>query len=247
MRKAGSSVLRDTSPHRCVCLSYPIYSILFLSTSQTAGSPKLKESHSVGSVSEPKYQEIPTLCLLSILSPQDLMCSSVTHFCSSPSPYERPKLVTLDEVPLTKPLCRDRYWIIPSATTPSPLPPYILSSCLDFDLDCGKCVEFFPQMKGRCSPFVLLAAWGALGRLGLAKGLKGREDSNGDAIPSAHDFVRGGCQTVAVLGDYLYIDGGQITERVNGSAPADSPAYNGGFLPLSVKPHHSPGLTDLLL
>ncbi|KAI1189260.1 hypothetical protein F5B17DRAFT_428722 [Nemania serpens] len=81
-------------------------------------------------------------------------------------------------------------------------------------------------MKGRCSPFVLLAAWGALGRLGLAKGLKGREDSNGDAIPSAHDFVRGGCQTVAVLGDYLYIDGGQITERVNGSAPADSPAYN---------------------
>lgn len=102
-------------------------------------------------------------------------------------------------------------------------------------------------MKGRCSPFVLLAVWGALGRLGLAKGLKGRDNINGDAIPSADDFVRRGCHTVAVLGDYLYIDGGQITERVNGSAPADSPAYDGGFPPQNMKLYRLPGLTDLLL
>ncbi|TGJ82613.1 hypothetical protein E0Z10_g6154 [Xylaria hypoxylon] len=84
-------------------------------------------------------------------------------------------------------------------------------------------------MKGRCYPFVLLAVWGALGKLGLARDLElvSRGDNNGSDIPSAHDFVRRGCHTVAVLGDYLYIDGGQITERVDGSAPADSPSYDG--------------------
>ncbi|KAI1747543.1 hypothetical protein F4782DRAFT_419517 [Xylaria castorea] len=81
-------------------------------------------------------------------------------------------------------------------------------------------------MKGRCSPFVLLAVWGALGRLGIATEIKSRDDVNGSGIPSAHDFVRRGCHTVAVLGDYLYVDGGQITERVNGSAPADSPSFD---------------------
>ncbi|KAI8945789.1 hypothetical protein F4801DRAFT_107973 [Xylaria longipes] len=81
-------------------------------------------------------------------------------------------------------------------------------------------------MKGRCSPFVLLAVWGALGRLGIAREVKSRDDVNGSDIPSAHDFVRRGCHTVAVLGDYLYVDGGQITERVNGSTPADSPSFD---------------------
>ncbi|KAI1122143.1 hypothetical protein F5Y10DRAFT_81448 [Nemania abortiva] len=82
-------------------------------------------------------------------------------------------------------------------------------------------------MKGRCSPFfVLLAVWGALGRPGLATELGTRDGTDGNGIPSAHDFVRRGCHTVAVLGDYVYIDGGQITERVNNSAPADSPAYD---------------------
>ncbi|KAI0097743.1 hypothetical protein GGR51DRAFT_552895 [Nemania sp. FL0031] len=81
-------------------------------------------------------------------------------------------------------------------------------------------------MKGRCSPFVLLAVWGALGRLGLARELRSRDDTHGNDIPSASDFVRRGCHTVAVLGDYVYIDGGQVTERVNNSTPADSPAYD---------------------
>ncbi|GAW24627.1 hypothetical protein ANO14919_142180 [Xylariales sp. No.14919] len=84
-------------------------------------------------------------------------------------------------------------------------------------------------MKGRCSPFVLLAVWGALGKLGLARDLElvSRDDNNnGSGIPSAHDFIRRGCHTVAVLGDYLYIDGGQITERVNDSTPANSPSYD---------------------
>ncbi|KAI0477950.1 hypothetical protein F4859DRAFT_42674 [Xylaria cf. heliscus] len=80
-------------------------------------------------------------------------------------------------------------------------------------------------MKGRCPPFVLLAVWGALGRLGIAREIKGRGDINGSDIPSARDFIRRGCNTVAVLGDYLYVDGGQMTERVNGSAPADSPSF----------------------
>ncbi|KAK5633406.1 hypothetical protein RRF57_009120 [Xylaria bambusicola] len=71
-------------------------------------------------------------------------------------------------------------------------------------------------MKGRCYPFVLLAVWGALGQPGLAPDLERRSDSNGSDIPSAHDFIRRGCHTVAVLGDdYLYVDGGQVTERVN--------------------------------
>ncbi|KAI0444074.1 hypothetical protein F4803DRAFT_573692 [Xylaria telfairii] len=81
-------------------------------------------------------------------------------------------------------------------------------------------------MKGRCPPFVLLAVWGALGRLGMAAEIEGRDDINGSGIPSVHDFIRRGCHTVAVLGDYLYIDGGQLTERVNGSAPADSPSFD---------------------
>lgn len=91
-------------------------------------------------------------------------------------------------------------------------------------------------MKGRCYPFVLLAVWGALGRLGLARELGSRDDSNGSDVPSAHDFIRRGCHTVAVLGDYLYIDGGQITERVNDSAPADSPSFDGRFPPRPLPP-----------
>lgn len=85
-------------------------------------------------------------------------------------------------------------------------------------------------MKGRCSPFVLLTAWGALGTLGLARGFQNRDDgpgsSSSDDIPSAHDFVRRGCHTVAILGDYAYLDGGQITERVDDSTPDKSPAYD---------------------
>ncbi|KAI1172601.1 hypothetical protein F4777DRAFT_590419 [Nemania sp. FL0916] len=81
-------------------------------------------------------------------------------------------------------------------------------------------------MKGRCFPFVLLAVWGALGRLGLARELTSRDGANGSDIPSAQDFVRRGCHTVAVVGDYVYIDGGQVTERVNGSEPAESLAHD---------------------
>ncbi|GAP86275.1 putative kelch repeat protein [Rosellinia necatrix] len=81
-------------------------------------------------------------------------------------------------------------------------------------------------MKGPCPPFVLLAVWGALGTLGLARGLRSRDDTDASDIPSAQDFIRRGCHTVAVLGDYAYIDGGRITERVDGSAPADSPSYD---------------------
>ncbi|KAI0406867.1 hypothetical protein F4802DRAFT_605995 [Xylaria palmicola] len=82
-------------------------------------------------------------------------------------------------------------------------------------------------MKGRCSPFVLLAVWGALGSLGLARELERRDDDDpGSGIPSADDYVRRACHSAAVLGDYLYVDGGQITERVQSSAPADSPSFD---------------------
>lgn len=104
-------------------------------------------------------------------------------------------------------------------------------------------------MKGRCYPFVLLAVWGALGKPGLGArtpDLERRSDdvsssnsssNNGSGIPTAHDFIRRGCHTVAVLGgDYLYVDGGQITERVNDSAPADSPSYDGMSSP-SLHPY----------
>ncbi|KAI0970181.1 hypothetical protein F4678DRAFT_149283 [Xylaria arbuscula] len=80
-------------------------------------------------------------------------------------------------------------------------------------------------MKGRCTPFVLLAvSWGALGQL-ESRGAASNS-SNLPSIPSADDFVRRGCHTLAVLGDYAYVDGGEITERVNDSAPADSPSFD---------------------
>lgn len=63
----------------------------------------------------------------------------------------------------------------------------------------------------------------------MAAEVESRDDINGSGIPSVHDFIRRGCHTVAVLGDYLYIDGGQLTERVNGSMPADSPSFDGKF------------------
>ncbi|KAI8629550.1 hypothetical protein F5Y19DRAFT_85730 [Xylariaceae sp. FL1651] len=81
-------------------------------------------------------------------------------------------------------------------------------------------------MKGRCSPFVLLAIWEALGSHGLAREFTTRSDDGISDIPSAQDFIRRGCHTVAVIGDYLYLDGGQVTERVNGSSPAASPSYD---------------------
>ncbi|KAI2629353.1 hypothetical protein GGS21DRAFT_492277 [Xylaria nigripes] len=77
-------------------------------------------------------------------------------------------------------------------------------------------------MKGTWSPSVLLAVWGALGRLGLGTELEIRYD-NGDnrneipnSIPRAEDFVRLRGHTVAAIGDYLYIDGGELIERVKG-------------------------------
>jgi hypothetical protein len=92
-------------------------------------------------------------------------------------------------------------------------------------------------MKGRCSPFVLLAVWGALGlgRPGLARKLTSRADnitdSTGSDVPSAQSFVRRGCHTVTLIDDYLYLDGGQVVERVDGSEPAASPAYDGRSFP----------------
>ncbi|KAI1294281.1 hypothetical protein F5Y03DRAFT_373287 [Xylaria venustula] len=81
-------------------------------------------------------------------------------------------------------------------------------------------------MKGRCTPFVLLAvSWGAaLGQLESRGGVSNSTDL--PSIPNAQDFVRRGCHTLAVLGDYAYVDGGEITERVNDSAPADSPSFD---------------------
>ncbi|KAI0390372.1 hypothetical protein F5Y17DRAFT_444906 [Xylariaceae sp. FL0594] len=86
-------------------------------------------------------------------------------------------------------------------------------------------------MKGRWSPFVLLAVWGALGGLGHAWELRSRAGGNGgngnySDVPSPQDFIRRGCHTVAVIGDYLYLDGGRVTVAVNGSEPADSPAFD---------------------
>ncbi|KAI1820760.1 hypothetical protein F4861DRAFT_542628 [Xylaria intraflava] len=128
-------------------------------------------------------------------------------------------------------------------------------------------------MKSPWSPFVLLAVWGAPGRLGHAKELTSRDDNQGgdqennqmeklketpgdksddksddqsssnksndasggnkdtqtlNTVPSTESFVRRASSSVAVIGDYLYIDGGEITEQVNGSSPADSPVYKVG-------------------
>lgn len=69
----------------------------------------------------------------------------------------------------------------------------------------------------------------------------GSSDGGSD-VPSTNDFIRRGCHTVAVLGDYLYIDGGSLTERVDGSKPADSPSYDGRSSPetkWATRPAHS--------
>ncbi|KAI1809205.1 hypothetical protein GGS20DRAFT_580893 [Poronia punctata] len=75
-------------------------------------------------------------------------------------------------------------------------------------------------MKGRCPLLMLLAIWGALGGLGHSWELGSLADNDG-GVPSPQDFIRRGCHTVAVIGDYLYLDGGQVTESVNGTKPAD--------------------------
>ncbi|KAI1326127.1 hypothetical protein F5Y16DRAFT_375842 [Xylariaceae sp. FL0255] len=90
-------------------------------------------------------------------------------------------------------------------------------------------------MQGQCSTLELLTVWGALGSLGFARasGSTGpnrhrRQDNtttNSPDIPTAENFIRRACSTVAVIGDYVYIDGGQVTESVDGSSPSNSPAY----------------------
>ncbi|KAI0017514.1 hypothetical protein F4780DRAFT_796077 [Xylariomycetidae sp. FL0641] len=74
-------------------------------------------------------------------------------------------------------------------------------------------------MKGQCSPLglltVVLGSLGGLGGLGWARTVSRR----GADDPSASDFIRRSCEAVAVIGDYVYIDGGTISERVNGSEP----------------------------
>ncbi|KAI1432804.1 hypothetical protein GGR50DRAFT_696687 [Xylaria sp. CBS 124048] len=49
-----------------------------------------------------------------------------------------------------------------------------------------------------------------------------------NSVPSAGQFIRRKYHTVAVVGDYLYIDGGELSARVNGSNATDTTAYNVG-------------------
>ncbi|KAI1632010.1 hypothetical protein F4809DRAFT_125862 [Biscogniauxia mediterranea] len=75
-------------------------------------------------------------------------------------------------------------------------------------------------MKGRCSPFALLVVLGSLGSSICAdEGLSRRGVDN----PGPDDFVRRSGHSVAVIGDYVYIDGGEVSSRVNGSDPSASP------------------------
>ncbi|KAI5918600.1 hypothetical protein F4810DRAFT_566507 [Camillea tinctor] len=74
-------------------------------------------------------------------------------------------------------------------------------------------------MKGRCSPFALLVVLGSLGRLICAERLGSRGVDN----PSPDDFVRRSGHSVAVIGDFVYIDGGEVSSRINGSDPSTSP------------------------
>ncbi|CAJ2512891.1 Uu.00g010100.m01.CDS01 [Anthostomella pinea] len=77
-------------------------------------------------------------------------------------------------------------------------------------------------MKGQCSPFVLLAV---LGGLGSSPGYATHVTRRGVDNPSAEDYIRRSCHAVTVIGDYVYIDGGMVTERVNSSDPGASPSY----------------------
>ncbi|KAI1258592.1 hypothetical protein F5Y18DRAFT_421312 [Xylariaceae sp. FL1019] len=78
-------------------------------------------------------------------------------------------------------------------------------------------------MKGRCLLLVFLSVWGAFGAATESTNRRDNNNNIGNSsdIPTADDFVRRACHTVAALGDYLYVDGGQITERVDG----DNVAY----------------------
>ncbi|KAI1495891.1 hypothetical protein F5X99DRAFT_425530 [Biscogniauxia marginata] len=67
-------------------------------------------------------------------------------------------------------------------------------------------------MKGQCSPFVLLVVLGGLGSLICAKSLSNRGIDN----PGPDDFIRRSCHSVTVIGDYVYIDGGEVSARING-------------------------------
>ncbi|KAI1770838.1 hypothetical protein F4818DRAFT_223084 [Hypoxylon cercidicola] len=71
-------------------------------------------------------------------------------------------------------------------------------------------------MKGLCSPLVLLVA--VLGRLGGGSWADGHSlVRRGANIPGPENFVRHRYPTVVAFDDYLYIDGGELLQQVNGT------------------------------
>ncbi|KAI1079504.1 hypothetical protein F5B20DRAFT_166805 [Whalleya microplaca] len=71
-----------------------------------------------------------------------------------------------------------------------------------------------PSMKGLYMPFVLLLVLGCLG--GIANGARHLATRGADN-PGPDTFIRYQFPSVVVLGDYAYIDGGEIFSRVNGT------------------------------
>ncbi|KAI1459324.1 hypothetical protein F4805DRAFT_77319 [Annulohypoxylon moriforme] len=76
-------------------------------------------------------------------------------------------------------------------------------------------------MKGSCAPLVLLLLPAVLGLLGAKDGLVygrgiSRRDDDGN-FPGLDGFVRHRYPTVVALGNYLYIDGGELSQQINGT------------------------------
>ncbi|XXG98993.1 hypothetical protein Hte_005326 [Hypoxylon texense] len=72
-------------------------------------------------------------------------------------------------------------------------------------------------MKGLCSPLVLLLV-AVLGRLGGGSWTDGHSlTRRGADNPGLENFVRHRYPTVVAFGDYLYVDGGELLQQINGT------------------------------
>lgn len=73
--------------------------------------------------------------------------------------------------------------------------------------------------------------------------LHSRQDSG---APSSAGFVRRSFAVGTVLGDFAYIDGGEVLQA-NGNQPSDNNVPSPGELEIQMEPHSSPDIIAELL
>ena len=84
-------------------------------------------------------------------------------------------------------------------------------------------------MRGGVSLAVAVGGLARLGTWALGVGQPPVLAARGLDVPDPSQFLRHPFPAVAVLGDYVYIDGGELSQLVDGQMPQGQPSFPGAW------------------